>query len=509
MTEQPDQLDLTAETDDPAPSPAPERHLFFLTNRFNLLHILSSRLIGPIESYPKHYKDLLDEAPGYVVLLTEQPSAALAELVCTEGANNFPVLLTLPLESLPAGHADHDAALALPGALPLSMVDAIVFPSDEARRDHETRQYDNVPTDDRFTVDPAAFQNQSATREAVRAAIAQQARTSNQVSAEWRRLDAARGALSALLAAPTAGVTAAAVGRFLSQLSAGRWSPLVRIRESEAADHDRGEGRLLSAVVTLLDQVDRTKTVSGRRLLKDLERSLTEGDVDARVRTNLEGLRAYTTGDREFTSFKDSSSALVSAKALLLFLLRPSLEGQLEWDSAELNASDEVRLLALGLVGRATGATEMPVSKRSLALDDVTAARACVAVSSDSAELSVQVAIERKGKSADIMVENAVVRADVLAEDSLLTRWQRLEAPARDEAAVRLARELGLAVTTRVTLPAAARIVAAPDALIAEVDGEVHIERRVDADQLANALRNVDDDRASALGQVLEPDLPA
>jgi hypothetical protein len=386
----------------------------------------------------------------------------------------------------------------------LAAVDAIVFPSDEALRDHETRQYDNVPVDDRFTVDPAAFQNAAGDVDAVRAAIARHAHLGEQLSIDWQLVDAARGALSALLAAPAAGLTAAAVGRFLSNLPNGRWSPLIRIADTPLGVADGAEQQLLAAVIAILDRTDRTKTVSGRRLLKDLERNLTGGAADARVGTNLEGLRAYITGDREFTSFKDTSAALVSAKALLLFLLRPSLEGQLEWNSAEINASDEVRLLAFALVGRATGATAMPVGARSLALDDVTAMRACSAVSSGDAALRLDVVIDRKGETADIKVEDAVIRADVLAEDSLLTRWERLDSSAKEGAAVRLARALSVPVITRVTLPSAARIEAAPDALIAEVDGDVLVERLVDFEQLADALRGVDEDSARTLGDLLD-----
>src|SRR5438477_3725902 len=67
----------------------------FLTNRYNLLQILSARYIAPREAYPKYYSDLLLQSPGRIPLIRASTSKQLEDLVASEGEASFPVVLEL------------------------------------------------------------------------------------------------------------------------------------------------------------------------------------------------------------------------------------------------------------------------------------------------------------------------------------------------------------------------------------------------------------------------------
>ena len=75
---------------------------FFLTNRFNLLEILSSRMIKSRAGHAdeRYFVDLLDRAPGRVPLIADPPSPPLCEYVSSGGESAFPVLLELDPSAL-------------------------------------------------------------------------------------------------------------------------------------------------------------------------------------------------------------------------------------------------------------------------------------------------------------------------------------------------------------------------------------------------------------------------
>ncbi len=66
----------------------------FLTNRQNLLEVLSSGLLAPADTYGKYYNDLLALAPGRVPLWSGPPPAsALEAVVDADNPGSFPVLV--------------------------------------------------------------------------------------------------------------------------------------------------------------------------------------------------------------------------------------------------------------------------------------------------------------------------------------------------------------------------------------------------------------------------------
>ena len=81
------------------------------------------------------------------------------------------------------------------------------------------------------------------------------------------------------------------------------------------------------------------------------EADLADDAVDAMVR-NLGRVRSIVNVEVDFEPFRPSARALVSAKALLLVLLRQELDQLLAWSDDETGADDATRIVAAVLAGR-------------------------------------------------------------------------------------------------------------------------------------------------------------
>src|SRR5438132_5355621 len=113
---------------------APPAQVLLLTNRNNLVEFLTRGLITPPEVMQKYYADLGEACPHALVLLREDPSAELAEMMMRQSPTAFPVLVDLVIEApagtMQAGGAeDVRACLVIPGVLPLSAARAVYFRS--------------------------------------------------------------------------------------------------------------------------------------------------------------------------------------------------------------------------------------------------------------------------------------------------------------------------------------------------------------------------------------------
>src|SRR6185437_1000463 len=75
------------------------------------------------------------------------------------------------------------------------------------------------------------------------------------------------------------------------------------------------------------------------------EADLADDAVDAIIR-NLGRVRSIVNVEVDFEPFRQSGRALVSAKALLLVLLRPELDELLAWPEDETGADDATRIVA-------------------------------------------------------------------------------------------------------------------------------------------------------------------
>lgn len=108
------------------------------------------------------------------------------------------------------------------------------------------------------------------------------------------------------------------------------------LAESDIAD-SWSPGAVLSAVVERVEAA-----------------SLTEDDLGLVMR-NLQRVRQLIDAEVEFEPFRSTSSALLSAKALILVLLRPNLADLLEWPNRETEADAATQLVAAIFAGRLRG----------------------------------------------------------------------------------------------------------------------------------------------------------
>lgn len=148
---------------------------WLLTNRNNLVEILSSGFLKPAHFAARHYADLSSFCVGYLPLLLTHPSAELVEQVRLEGEFNYPVLIRISLDGLHGpiimlrGEQSELAdvedviwsgdALLVQGILPIQRIDRILFASNDEQQQVLQTGYGNVPTEllSRSTTDAEAF----------------------------------------------------------------------------------------------------------------------------------------------------------------------------------------------------------------------------------------------------------------------------------------------------------------------------------------------------------------
>jgi hypothetical protein len=418
-------FDLEPHEDEVPPVASPAEHVgedagpWVLTNRYNLLEILSSGLIAPLSAYTKHYADLLDKCGEEIVVLRERPSPALLADVAEEGLNNFPVLLQLEPDAV----GESSGPVLATGCMPLSAVTHILFPSEEQLRDHAARRYENVPdagTDQRLRSSPSVFLGGAVSAVEVSAYL--DARPAI-AAADWRGIDRVRGAASALVAAAAAGVSPDRTADAL----AGRAGPVLEacLSLAEVSPIDAAldaNTRLGLAVVRILGDTDARQAWSPRKTLAAISKLVEGGprDVAAEMKRNLAALRGIVTGDRDFERFRDDARGLTSVKALLLVLLRSELASLLEWPREETNADDATLQLAAALVGRLRGLTVETQATRHPRLDQHTATWACAVANGAPAPLRVPVTVRRDAGLVELLLEGHVlVEREEVVEDAV------------------------------------------------------------------------------------------
>lgn len=356
--------------------------LYFLTNQMNLLSILSSRLIGPRESFQKYYTDLLQETPGWVPLLRAAPPPELIKMVTAEPGAGGAVLIEFPLSAL--GGEVSDLAVVYVPAIALSKAVAIHLSSERRLREHRARNYINIhPHDQLLRVTPELFG----------AGVFDQALgrpPGPALAIDWHRIDRVRGTLSAVFASIDSEeqleLTAALVGvpHLPATVSAPQW-----LRWSELDDHSspatrpnpeltQADHAVFRAVRDVLGNQDLTKSWSPNEVLDEVETRVHQvGLVEEAAQQaflNLARVRSIINVEADFEPFRQSAHGLVSAMALLLVLLRERLDHLLAWPHEETGANVLTRLVAAAYAGRLRGLARESIKLRSLALDDFTAA---------------------------------------------------------------------------------------------------------------------------------------
>lgn len=367
----------------PASEPvAPARTLYFLTNRMNLNGILSSRLVAPRQSFQKYYTDLLQQTPGWVPLLRDTPTSAQIEAVTTERGAGAPVVVEFPLDV--AGKLKPDAPVVFAQAVALSEAVAIHFPSERDLREHRTRAYSNVHAhDELLRVTPELFNSEAADPHAL-------IPPGTAPVVDWRRVDQIRGAVNAAVRSASSGEQLALVAALLgapklpATLTLPPWLAWTDVDDHAALDtrpHSDSavpDYVVFRAAYEVLGERDVTEAWSPNAVLDAVEArvrkaGLADNAADAMLR-NLGRVRSIVNVEVDFEPFRPSARALVSAKALLLVLLRKELDQLLAWSDEETGADDATRIVAALLAGRLRGLSRESTELRSLELDDLTAA---------------------------------------------------------------------------------------------------------------------------------------
>lgn len=467
--------------------------LYFLTNRMNLNGVLSSRLVAPRESHAKYYVDLLEQVPGWVPLLTQPPSQTLIEAVTQERGAGTPVLIEFPLSV--AKKADLKNPVVYVPALALSQAVAIHFREERDLREHRARGYKNIhPHDDLQKVSPDLFSGEVA-GELLLTPPADPPRV------DWKRIDRVRGAINGALAAVQSGEQLAVAAAFLGEVKFPAnvvlpgwigWRELDDTSgQSLAPDLGVPDHVGFRSVYEVLGEQDASDAWSPNAVLDSVatriqEAGLESDAVDALIR-NLQRVRSIVNVEVDFEPFRPTARALVSAKALLLVLLRSELEELLAWPDEQTGADDLTRVTAAVLAGRLRGLARESTTLRSLALDDLTADWAVrVARGGPNALGKVRFSATTRGTSLKLDGVELSTQAAFLPDP--VAKYQRVVATKKEAVRIAVSRAVGWPVMHRLTVPPGATTTEDAGVLTILTSAEVGFSVSVDEEEFLSKL---------------------
>ena len=421
-------------------------------------------MIAPRESYEKYYTDLLALCPGWVPLLTVRPPADLIEHVTSERGAGAPVVIELS-ESVLKDSGSLDVVRYVP-AVTLSDVKAIHFRDKRALREHRARAYANVhPHDDLLRISPALFESEAR-------GDVQVAAPATDTTTDWNRVDRIRGAVSGILAAADCGeALSLAAGVLGADHPAGgaalppwlSWSALTGTDlESPSETTDRRADRMtFQAAYRTLGLQDQARSWSPTAVLDAIRSELTRADPDAATQAildrNLVHIRKIIDAEREFEPFR-SGSPYVAAKSLLMVLLRPDLEQLLAWPEEETGADITTRSVAALMAGCLRGIARESTTRRSVALDDRTAAWAVGVASGDEDGTLGKAEFVSDTSKTVLMLDGAEVFSSLPLVPRPEDLYQELAPEARPVARIAMSRRFGWPVTVRIPLPTDAEV---------------------------------------------------
>jgi hypothetical protein len=290
---------------------------------------------------------------------------------------------------------------------------------------------------------------------------------------DWRRIDRIRGAVNAAVRSASSGeqlaLVAALVGatRLPAAVTVPPW-----LAWSDVDDHAAPDARPqpdsavpdhvgFRAAYEVLGERDVTEAWSPNAVLDAVEArvrkaGLADDAADAMIR-NLGRVRSIVNVEVDFEPFRPSARALVSAKALLLVLLRQELEQLLAWSDEETGADDATRIVAAVLAGRLRGLSRESTELRSLALDDLTAAWAVRVARGGSALLGkAQFVANSRGTSLKIDGVEVATQSALLPD--LLSKYQKTADAKKEATRIKVSRAMGWPVEHRVQVPPGASI---------------------------------------------------
>lgn len=361
---------------------------FVLTNQNNLLEHLSWGRVAPPESFAgEYYIDLSADAPGRIVLLGVPAPEQLQAMVCSGGANLFPIAVELRAElpkPAPAVTSEGGSTTAIPvsegkaiawapaSILPIHSFARFCFRSRDDLEEFQARQslYPNL---DLLTlpgeVAPEFFEATGhKTADLLTPFLS--GLTPGVVSTDaYDSLDKTDGLFAVAIAgigedASTFEIVAEALFEYTKQVKASKPGGLVPLeRLARKLPKPKAERALSRACSEVLSRVQPSREWRPSELLEEIKLEVAAAplsDRDAKTATQmLERTGRVLAADE---AFERRSKGFAILRALELALIRKDPDSYLSWAPEETGADESVRMLGAAMVGLMTGFKRLPIS---------------------------------------------------------------------------------------------------------------------------------------------------
>lgn len=366
-------------------------NLYVLTNRANVLSMLSCGLLRPLDGYEKYYRDILELCPGRLTVWCGPVPVNVPSLVSDPEDRLFPVILELdgtmirgnsiraidrnlqPCETdLPA-----DAArimCILPGCvIPVCAVKAIHFQAEQESEDFKARTFDNIDfgkIPSRIT--PMLFKGPEVVPENFLSIMKNIPAGPLTDSRLFRRVDAAGGAIVMLAAAlpeeeswvhllrsVIGGTSEQDVLRGVSG-TPGLLSGLVPVilgESDETGSSSPAEYSLIGEALKILAGKSPKEGIVPDEFIRQVSRVGLDKRPSKENRRDIENWQkvslAVAKNEREAPPLTDQEK--IGMRALLLFALRPETGRILQSRSSGLKVGEKVIAVAATLAGSFSG----------------------------------------------------------------------------------------------------------------------------------------------------------
>ena len=378
--------------------------IVFLTNRFNLLEILSSGLVTPRVAFAKFYSDFLEVAQGRIPLFQAPLSVGLCARASSRDDSAldnsaFPVAIEIDparLVSTPVTALSNDGATkaislqrgrarvwAAGGAIPGVAFRRIHFRSASDLEEHKLREYDNIfPNQPASAVSPELFENGAWDTGDVEKWLASLTPVTAPSPDEFSLYDRLSGARC--LAAHAA--SAEQMDDLATFLGARGTSPTgqphgfppwlsaentIRPRESGWRGKT-SEERLYCSAVRVLQRLSPAQGWLPLEILAEVKAAVAATQLPKKDEVQLSkqfaAMGAILRNDKEFKPFRSGVGNPV-VKALLMVLMRPEPARLLNWSRADNGADHDVHLTAAVLSGVLQGHKRLSTDYRLPDLD--------------------------------------------------------------------------------------------------------------------------------------------
>ena len=393
---------------------ADETGPLFVTNRYNLLDILSSGLITGRAGFSKYYLDFLEYAPQRVPLFGGPVDDTIFDGVIREDPETaFPVVIEINPQVLDGAEVDaltsegepiraslddsHAYVWAPPAVIPRTGFRAIHFLSAEDREDFLSRPMGNVRSDSTpLEVSPTVGADGPVTGDQVSQWLSSLPTLPVPKESEIKAEDRVGGAI---LVAHRAAEGSERYENYLLNLVNTNGQKIQNTTDSEIpvwllqplypGDRKRvelpqdGDSVLFRSAVDTMLEVVRDSRWNNAEVIDEIEQRFREAAQDETVQNEILGqfslLRDVIRARKPFGGFNPGGSDIV--KALLLVLSRPDPSSLLSWSREETNATDEVMVAAGLFSGLLNGRKRLEVGQRREDVDDQLAWKAAYRLS--------------------------------------------------------------------------------------------------------------------------------